>query len=138
MLRIREKEILNSKKQIETNKNVIDRLKQKLSVVQQKGTTDEDGNPISWETKYQQQLELRTNLEKTIKQLEKQNSAQGNAIEKATNSEDQQNKLKSLQEELRVWKQKVATLTTQLERDRETRKDQDQKLKQLQQENQRV
>ena len=33
MLRIREKEILNSKKQIETNKNVIEKLKSKLAVV---------------------------------------------------------------------------------------------------------
>ena len=42
---------------------------------------------------------------------------QGNAIEKATNSEDQQLKLKALNEDLRVWKQKVATLAAQLERD---------------------
>jgi len=52
MLRIREKEIINSKKQIETNKNVIDRLKSKLKVVQPRGTIDTDGNPVSWETKY--------------------------------------------------------------------------------------
>ena len=85
--------------------------------------TDEDGNPISWETKYQMQLDLKAKLEKSIKQLEKQNNMQGNAIEKATNSEDQQVKLKALTEDLRVWKQKVATLSSQLERDRDTRKD---------------
>lgn len=33
MLRIREKEIQNSKKQIETNKNVIDKLREKLKVL---------------------------------------------------------------------------------------------------------
>ena len=63
---------------------------------------------------------------------------QGNAIEKATNSEDQQLKLKALNEDLRVWKQKVATLATQLERDHQTRKEQDQKLTQIQEENVRV
>ena len=89
MLRIREKEIANSKKQIETNKNIIEKLKAKLKVVQPHGTVDEDGNPVSWETKYQMQLDLRAKLERSIKQLEKQNNAQGNAIEKATNSEDQ-------------------------------------------------
>ena len=75
MLRIREKEIANSKKQIETNKNVIEKLKAKLKVVQPHGTVDEDGNPVSWETKYQMQLDLRAKLEKSIKQLEKQNNA---------------------------------------------------------------
>ena len=69
------------------------------------------------------QLDLKAKLEKSIKQLEKQNNMQGNAIEKATNSEDQQVKLKALTEDLRVWKQKVATLSSQLERDRDTRKD---------------
>ena len=63
---------------------------------------------------------------------------QGNAIEKATNSEDQQLKLKALNEDLRVWKQKVATLAAQLERDHQTRKEQDYKLTQIQEENARV
>ena len=92
---------------------------------------DDQGNPISWETKYQMQVDLKARLEKSIKQLEKQNNMQGNAIEKATNSEDQQLKLKALTEDLRVWKQKVATLAGQLEKDRDTRKDQDSKLQQI-------
>ena len=54
MLRVRTKEIENSKKQIETNKNVIEKLKEKLKGLGPKGTTDAEGNPISWETKYQQ------------------------------------------------------------------------------------
>ena len=53
MLRVREKEIENSKKQIETNKNMIAKLKEKLKGLGPKGLTDADGNPISWETKYQ-------------------------------------------------------------------------------------
>jgi len=86
MLRIREKEIENSKKQIETNKNVIEKMKEKLkSLGGPKGATDAAGNPISWETKYQEQLELKKTLQKSIKQLEKQNNFQGLAIEKATN-----------------------------------------------------
>ena len=52
MLRIREKEITNSKKQIETNKNAIGKLKQKLQVLGPTGIRDEDGNPMSWESKY--------------------------------------------------------------------------------------
>ena len=32
---------------------------------------DDQGNPISWETKYQMQVDLKARLEKSIKQLEK-------------------------------------------------------------------
>ena len=53
MLRIREKEIQNSKKQIEVNKNVISKLQEKLKGLGPQGTTDEQGMPISWESKYQ-------------------------------------------------------------------------------------
>ena len=138
MLRIREKEIENSKKQIEVNKKAISKLQEKLRVLGPQGTKDENGVPISWETKYQAQLDLKARLERSIKQLEKQNNQQGNAIEKATNSEDQQLKLKALNEDLRVWKQKVATLAAQLDRDHQTRVEQEQKLKQIQEENVRV
>ena len=51
---------------------------------------------------------------------------QENALENPKNipSEDfQENKLKALTEDLRVWKHKVAVLATQLDRDREIRKD---------------
>ena len=37
-----------------------------------------------------------------------------------------------------MWKQKVTTLAAQLERERQTRKEQDGKLKQIQEENTRV
>ena len=52
MLRIREKEIENSKKQIEVNKKAISKLQEKLRVLGPQGTKDENGVPISWETKY--------------------------------------------------------------------------------------
>ena len=41
MLRIREKEIQNSKKQIDVNKNVINKLQEKLRGLGPQGTTDE-------------------------------------------------------------------------------------------------
>ena len=46
MLRIREKEIQNSKKQIEVNKNVIAKLKEKLKTLGPTGASDADGKPI--------------------------------------------------------------------------------------------
>ena len=71
MLRIREKEIQNSKKQIEVNKNTIEKLKAKLLGMGPMSAVDDDGTPISWETKYQMQVDLKLKLEKSIKQLEK-------------------------------------------------------------------
>lgn len=88
MLRIRLKEIENSKKQIDVNKTIIEKLKEKLKGLGPAGTGD-NGEPLNWEARYQMQVEMKTRLEKQIKQLEKQNSAQGNAIEKAATSEDQ-------------------------------------------------
>ena len=88
MLRIRLKEIENSKKQIDVNKNHIEKLKEKLKGVGQQAAGPNGQQPLSWETKYQVQLDLKAKLEKQIKHLEKQNSVQGNAIEKAASSED--------------------------------------------------
>ena len=52
MLRIRQKEIENSKKQIEVNKNVIENLKEKLKGFGPTGTRSEEAQAISWESKY--------------------------------------------------------------------------------------
>ena len=53
LLRIREKEIANQRKQIESNKTAVGKLKQKLQVLGPTGIRDEEGNPLSWDTKYQ-------------------------------------------------------------------------------------
>lgn len=79
------------------------------------GVSFENGgldHPLDWESKYIQQLELKKQLQQTIKKLEKQNEKQGKTIEKQLISEDNKTKLAQLQEELRVWKQKYATLLT--------------------------
>ena len=52
MLRIRQKEIENSKKQIEVNKNVIEKLKEKLKGFGPTGAGSEEAQAISWESKY--------------------------------------------------------------------------------------
>lgn len=112
---------------MEVNEVAIEKLKEKVQGMRGPiNATDEDNNPISWDTQYQQQIDLKNKLEKSFKQLAKQNKMLENALEKPTNvpSEDyQQSKLKALTEDLRVWKHKVAVLATQLNRDREIRKD---------------
>lgn len=63
MLRIRLKEIENSKKQIETNTNTITKMKRQLNSL---GGSDGKGE-ANWETKYQEQVELKKQLELQIK-----------------------------------------------------------------------
>ena len=70
MLRVRQKEIENSKKAIEANNNVIVKMRDKLN---QLGGFDQKGEP-NWEMKYQEQVELKKQLEYKIKMLEKQNN----------------------------------------------------------------
>lgn len=116
LIMAREKEIQNAKKQIDMNDVQIAKLNEKLSKVQlmaeKSGTAT-----IDWETRYREQRELQTKLEAEIKRLEKQNQTQGVQIQRATDTEDQAMRLKTLTEELRVWKQKVATLASQIEKE---------------------
>ena len=131
MLRIRLKEIENSKKQIETNTNTITKMKRQLNSL---GGSDGKGE-ANWETKYQEQVDLKKQLELQIKQLEKQNSNQGLMLHRAENEDSGEAKLKALQEDLRVWKAKVSQLAVQLERETKTRSEQEQKITKLQAEN---
>lgn len=80
VLRIREKEIQNSKKQMEHNKVVIDRLKKKLKALGQGegGDGDTRGDVVSWEEKYAKEVSNKKELERQIKELEKTNQKQGN------------------------------------------------------------
>ena len=56
-------------------------------------------------------------------------------LEKAVNDDSGEAKLQQLHAELRVWKQKVAQMALQLEKDQKHRKDQDSKVANLQAEN---
>ena len=100
----------------------------------QLGGFDEKGEP-NWEKQYVDQLEMKRSLETKIKLLEKQNNNQAHSLEKAVNDDGGENKLKALNEELRVWKAKVAQLAMQLEKDQKTRNEQSSKTNKLQEEN---
>ncbi len=74
-------------------------------------------------------------LEKAIKQLEKQNTDQGKALDKLTNDVENHNKIRNLVEELRVWKEKVKKLEKACKKDKETRKEQIERIKRTEEEN---
>lgn len=74
-------------------------------------------------------------LLKSIKELEYQNHEQGKMLDKVTNSEEHQIKIKYLMEDLRMWKDKNAKLELAFEKDKETRQNQMEKMKSLEEKN---
>ena len=58
-------------------------------------------------------LAEKADLEKKVKELERQHKDQGKALEKMSNEEEFQAKMKILVDELRVWKEKVKKIETQ-------------------------
>ena len=74
-------------------------------------------------------------LDKVIKQLEKQNTDQGKALDRLTNDVEYHNKIKNLVEELRIWKEKVKKIEKACTKDKETRKEQIERIKQIEEEN---
>ena len=82
-------------------------------------------------------MQEKIELEKKVKELEKQHKSQGKALEKLANEEEYQAKMKSLVDELRVWKEKVKKLETQQEKEENSRKNQSEKIQQVHEENKR-
>ncbi len=62
---------------------------------------------LQLENKLREGLQEKSELEKKVKELEKQHKDQGKALEKMSNEEEFQAKMKILVDELRVWKEKV-------------------------------
>ena len=62
---------------------------------------------LQLENKLREGLQEKSELEKKVKELEKQHKDQGTALEKMSNEEEFQAKMKILVDELRVWKEKV-------------------------------
>lgn len=76
LIKVRTKEIENTRKAIDHNNAQILQLNQKLKSMGQlfDGVSLENGgleHPLDWESKYIQQLELKKQLTQTIKKLEK-------------------------------------------------------------------
>lgn len=67
-------------------------------------------------------------LEKKVKDLEKLHKSQGKALEKLANEDEYHAKMKSLVDELRVWKEKVRKIELQQEREENSRKSQSEKI----------
>lgn len=68
---------------------------------------------LQLETRLKNGLQEKADLEKKVKELEKQHKDQGKALEKMANEEEFQNKMKCLVDELRIWKEKVKKLEIQ-------------------------
>lgn len=67
---------------------------------------------LQLENKLREGLAEKSELEKKVKELERQHKDQGKALEKMSNEEEFQAKMKILVDELRVWKEKVKKIET--------------------------
>ena len=115
LLKIRDKEIMNSEKQIKNNQIEIDKLQAKYDELV------ESENVQYLEEQLRAAEKQKKDLTKTIKDLELQNFEQGKTLDKVVNSEEHQNKIKYLMEDLRMWKDKNLKLAQAFEKDKETR-----------------
>ena len=79
--------------------------------------------------------EYKKTLEKTIRNLEIENIEQGKTLDKVTNGQEFQHKIKSLMEDLRMWKDKNQKIEAAFEKDKETRQMQVEKIKDLEEKN---
>ncbi len=77
---------------------------------------------LNLEQKLKESINEKTELEKKVRDLEKQHKSQGKALEKLANEEEYQAKMKGLVDELRVWKEKVKKLELQQEKEENSRK----------------
>lgn len=87
------------------------------------------------ETKLKNAKVEKSDLEKQVKQMEKQNNDQGKALDKLTNDVEYHNKIKNLVEELRVWKDKVKKIEKACLKDKDTRIEQIERIKKVEEEN---
>jgi uncharacterized coiled-coil protein SlyX len=127
----RDLEIQNAQKQIELNQNEIQKLTKKLE-----GLSGAE-KLIQLESKVKLAASQKAELEKGIKQMEKQNAEQGKALDKLSNGVESHNKIRNLVEELRVWKEKVQSLKQSCKKNKETRLEQVERIKRVEQENAR-
>lgn len=65
---------------------------------------------LQLENRLREGQQEKADLEKKVKELEKQHKEQGKALERMANEEEFQAKMKCLVDELRIWKEKVKRL----------------------------
>ncbi|CAI2371527.1 unnamed protein product [Moneuplotes crassus] len=120
-----DKEIENAQKQLESYKKEILRLTAKVEQL------SEVNKVIDLEDEIKAKTEIKANLKKEIKQLERNIHDQGKELEKLANTDDHHTQLNALTEKLRVWKEKNTKLETNIEREKKAFKDQSEKVDKL-------
>jgi chromosome segregation ATPase len=123
-----DKEIENAQKQLDSYKKEILRLTAK---VEQLGQVNK---VIDLEDEIKSKTEIKSNLKKEIKQLERNIHDQGKELEKLANTDDHHTTLNALTEKLRVWKEKHNKLEVTIQREKKAMEDQSEKVTKLKQE----
>ena len=130
-MRVKEGQLKNTLVQIAEHQKEIASLKKAL------GQASGVKVMLSLEEKLRDSREKKVELEKRIKELEMRQKEQAKQLERLSNEEDFQLKLRGLVDELRVWRQKVHKLKEQQEKEEHNKKTQQEMLKQIQIDNEK-
>lgn len=117
-IKVKQTEIANTGNSIEKYKGDIADMKRKL------GNAQGVNKLMALEEKLRTSKQEKADLEKKIKDLQIKHKEQGRALEKLSNEDEFQLKLRSLVDELRVWKDKVRKLQEQQQKEERNKKSQ--------------
>lgn len=131
-LAVKEKELENSQKQIKLNDIELVKLQSKFDQLVSAQTNRK------LEETLRQVLNEKNTLKQQLKELETENYEQNRSLDQAVNTEGYQRKIKYLMEDLRMWRDKNYKLETQLANTEEARFKQEQKMQELESQNQKI
>jgi hypothetical protein len=128
--RVKDKEIENAQKQIESYKNEIDSLNLRIDEMSQVDIMMEREEAVK------ENKATILELKKTIHELEKQSKDKGNQLERLTEGDDYNYKIRNLIDEMRMWKEKIRHREEAYEKAGSTVQLQDEHMGTLEKENQ--
>lgn len=130
--RVKDREIENSQKQIESYKKEIDSLNLRVDELSQVDTM------IDRESQVKENKQSILDLKKVIHELEKQSKDKGKELERLTEGDDYNYKIRNLIDEIRMWKEKIRHREEVYERADSTLHLQSERLQTLEKENQEL
>lgn len=131
-IQVREQEIINAQKQIVSYQKEMQQLQDKIESLQ--GVD----NMLSTEHAVVESKEMTHKLTRKIKDLEKVNKDQGLALQKITDGDEYQYKIRNLVDEIRMWKDKCRTIDDQGVKQENTLELQKERMQKLQKDNDKL
>lgn len=131
-IRVKEKEIENAENQLESYKKEIESLRMRVDEVSQVDKM------LDMEQDLKDNKQVCLELKKQIKDLEKMSKDKGKALERLTDGDDYNYKIRNMIDEIRMWKEKIRHRQEVYERNEGTVELQSERMTTLDKENQQL